>query len=75
MGLESTQSRMSHMGRSLLFAGEILSPEDIIEAYDSVTREDVTELARRIFLFENASLSAVGKVAPREDYEAHLKRS
>ncbi|MDF2838838.1 MAG: peptidase [Evtepia sp.] len=75
MGLESTQSRMSHMGRSLLFAGEILSPEDIIEAYDSVTRRDVMDLACEIFRFENASLSAVGKVAPKEDYEAFLKRT
>ncbi len=37
MGLESTQSRMSHAGRSLLFSGEILTPEQIIAAYDSVT--------------------------------------
>lgn len=29
MGLESTQSRMSHAGRSLLFSGEILTPEQI----------------------------------------------
>lgn len=75
MGLESTQARMSHMGRSLLFAGEILTPEDIIEAYDRVTREAVVSLARELLCFENASLSAVGKVAPREDYEAFLRRT
>lgn len=75
MGLESTQARMSHMGRSLLFAGEILSPEDIIKAYDSVTRQDVMSLASKIFRFDGASLSAVGKVSSKEDYEAFLKRA
>ncbi len=73
MGLESTQSRMSHMGRSLLFAGKILTPEDIIDAYDAVTREGVLDLARRIFSFPQAALSAVGRVGAKEEYEAFLQ--
>lgn len=75
MGLESTQARMSHMGRSLLFSNEIMSPEGIIEAYDSVTSDDVITLARELFDFDRASLSVVGKLAPREAYEAYLKQS
>ena len=74
MGLEGTQSRMSHMGRSLLFAGEILTPEDIISAYDSVTKEQILSLSREILRFDQASLSAVGKVGKREDYQAFLGR-
>lgn len=70
MGLESTQSRMSHAGRSLLFSGEILSPEEIIAAYDAVTYEDVMALAREIFRWDRASLSAVGQVRPAEEYRA-----
>lgn len=72
MGLESTQSRMSHIGRSLLFSGNILSPQDIISAYDAVTRDDVMSLAREIFRFPDVSLSAVGKVAGREVYQELL---
>ena len=68
MGLESTQSRMSHAGRSLLFSGEILTPEQIIDAYDRVTREDVVALAQEIFDWERASLSAVGQVRTAEEY-------
>ena len=68
MGLESTQSRMSHAGRSLLFSGEILTPEQIIDAYDRVTREDVVALAQEIFAWERASLSAVGQVRTAEEY-------
>ncbi len=74
MGLESTQSRMSHMGRSLLFTGEIMTPQDIIEAYDSVSREDVQKLAQEMFSFSKASLSAVGKVQSQEAYEAFLQK-
>ena len=75
MGLEGTQSRMSHMGRSLLFAGEILTPEDIIRAYDSVTREEILSLSRELLRFDRASLSAVGKVGRRDDYQAVLGRN
>lgn len=72
MGLESTQARMSHAGRSLLFSGEILTADDIIAAYDAVTREDVMALAGELFQFDQASLSAVGKVAAAEEYAAML---
>ena len=30
--------------------GEVLSPDEIIAAYDAVTREDVRTLARELFL-------------------------
>ncbi len=70
MGLESTQSRMSHAGRSLLFSGEILTPEEIIAAYDAVTHEDVVALARDLFRWDQVSLSAVGQVRTPEEYRA-----
>ncbi len=68
MGLESTQARMSHMGRSLLFTDEILSADDIIEAYDAVTKDDILKLSNDILRFEEASLSVVGKVSDKESY-------
>ena len=70
MGLESTQARMSHAGRSLLFSGEILTPEAILAAYDAVTREDVMALARDLFQWDQASLSAVGQVRSAKAYRA-----
>lgn len=69
MGLESTQSLMSHAGRSLLFMDKILSAEEIIAGYDAVTREDVMDLAEEIFQWEKASLSAVGQVRSVEEYK------
>ena len=70
MGLESTQSRMSHAGRSLLFSGEILTPEQIIAAYDAVTRDDVIALAQDLFRWDQVSLSAVGQVRTAEEYRS-----
>lgn len=70
MGLESTQSRMSHAGRSLLFSGEILTPEQILAAYDAVTRADVVALAQDLFRWDQVSLSAVGQVRRAEEYQA-----
>lgn len=72
MGLESTQSRMSHLGRSILLTGAVMSPDEIIAAYDSVTRDDVLELARTLFDPRQAALSAVGRVENEAYYRAFL---
>lgn len=70
MGLESSQSWMSHMGRSLLLTGSITTPDEMLERYDAVTGEQVKDLARRIFDFSRMSLSAVGRVKTAEEYQA-----
>lgn len=72
MGLESTQSRMSHLGRSILLTGKVMSPDEIIAAYDAVTREDVLELARTIFDPRQTALSAVGRVENEDYYRQFL---
>ncbi len=72
MGLESTQARMSHLGRSQLLYGRIPDPDEILACYDAVTREDIRALAENLFDFRAASLSAVGRVSTKEDYQALL---
>lgn len=73
MGLESTQAHMSNLGRSALLIGTVLEPDDIIAAYDAVTREDVLALAGTLFDFSRASLSAVGRVGAVEEYRTFLQ--
>ena len=70
MGLESTQARMNHLGRSTLLTGKVLSPDEIIGAYDAVTREDVLALARELFAPAGLSLCAVGKVEDEAYYRS-----
>ena len=72
MGLESTQSHMSHMGRSALLTGAVLTPDQIIASYDSVAREDILALARGIFDPHSMALSAVGRVGSEEYYRSLL---
>ncbi|MEG0756149.1 MAG: insulinase family protein, partial [Oscillospiraceae bacterium] len=72
MGLESTQARMSHMGRSVLVSGEIMTPDQLIAAYDSVTAADIQALSKEIFNLETASISAVGRVGDAAYYRALL---
>lgn len=72
MGLESTQSRMSSLGRGELLLGEVLDEDQVIARYDAVTCEKVQNLARQMFDFHTASLSAVGRVGTAEEYRAML---
>ena len=72
MGLESTQAHMSSLGRGEMLVGRVLDEEEIIAAYDAVTREDVRTLAGELMDLSNASLSAVGRVGRAEEYQALL---
>jgi predicted Zn-dependent peptidase len=49
LGLESTRSRMTRLGKSEVTAGELLSLDEIVERLDEVTTEGVGALARRLF--------------------------
>lgn len=73
LALESTISRMNAIARGELFTGEILTPEEIIARYDAVDLDAVLRSAKNIFSMETASLSAVGKVRPKEEYQALLR--
>ena len=72
MGLESTTARMNHLARSELYQDSILTPDEIIEAYDAVTVEDIRRLAAETFDWGRVSLSAVGRVLEEEVYRRAL---
>ena len=74
MGTESVQTRMSAMGASMLLYGRVRTQEEILQAYDQVTREQLRQLAEEVFQWERASLSAVGRVRPSGDYARWLGR-
>ena len=71
---ESVQSRMSSMGASELLYGRVRTQEEILAAYDAVTREQLRQLAGEIFRWDQASLSAVGRVRPAGEYGRWLGR-
>ncbi|MFT4605374.1 MAG: putative Zn-dependent peptidase [Rhodothermales bacterium] len=57
LGLESMGSRMMRLGRQELYYGKYVSLDDILEQVDSVTKEEVLDLAQ--LLFRPADFSTV----------------
>ena len=49
LGLESTRSRMTRLGKSMVTGGELLSLDEIVERVEAVTTEGVHALAKRLF--------------------------
>lgn len=68
MSLESTSTRMNRLGNGELVMGYSLGADEVIERYDTVTKEDILAVSRRIFDFDRLSFSAVGRVKPADEY-------
>lgn len=49
LGLESSSSRMSSIGRSKLLRGRAVDPQDVVRKIERVTRADVERVMREIF--------------------------
>lgn len=60
MGLESNASRAGFMGRNELLKNRIRREDDIINDVNSVTIQDVYDIANQIIDIDNHSLSVVG---------------
>lgn len=69
MGLESTNARMHHLGRSELFQQRVVDADELVAAYDAVTAEQICQLARQVFRFDKASICAVGNTGSQEYYQ------
>jgi predicted Zn-dependent peptidase len=64
LGMESTSSRMSRLGKSLITDTELLSFERIMAEIDAVEAEQVCELADVLLAPEKLSVAGIG---PGED--------
>lgn len=60
LGLESSSSRMSSIGRSKLLRGRAVDPQDVIRKIEAVTREDVERMVERTFT-QPCAASVVGR--------------
>lgn len=69
LGLESTRSRMTRLGKAEVTDGELLSLDEIVERIDAVTTDGVHEMAKRLFDGNHA----LAVIAPfGEDEVEHL---
>ncbi len=62
LSLESTSSRMSNLARQELYFKDFLSLDEMLESIESVTREEVQNIAREFFQTENIALAMLGKL-------------
>lgn len=60
LGLESTDSWMSHVARNEIYFGKTITTEEICQNIRAVTRDEVVELAQSLFRPEAMALSLLG---------------
>lgn len=66
LGLESTSSRMTRLGKGILTETEILSLDELAERIDAVTSEEILQLAGQVY--RPAAMSVVGIGADEERF-------
>lgn len=62
MGLERPQGRMFYLAETYLSLGKIYSLKDLKEEIKKVTPDEIRDLSRKIFNFNNLCISCVGDV-------------
>lgn len=67
LGLESSDSWMSHIARNDLYFGKAITTDEICQHIRSVTRDEVIELARTFFRPEGMAVSLLGDF--KDDYK------
>ncbi len=60
LGLESTDSWMSHIARNEIYFGEAITTEQICQEIRAVSRDEVADLARALFRSEAMALTLLG---------------
>lgn len=74
LGLESTSSRMSSIGRRELLYNEIQYPEEVIESINNVKKEDVLNLAKELFDIDSLSITFTGNLNKHKDIEDKINK-
>lgn len=62
LGLESTSSRMSSIGKSELLLGKVYTQQEILEKIGNITMEDINQIVNKVFNLDKMGISIVGNV-------------
>ncbi|MBV8864690.1 MAG: insulinase family protein [Acidobacteriaceae bacterium] len=63
LSLESTSSRMSNLARQELYFDRFLSFDEMLDNIESVTRDQVQEIAQEFFRADNTALAMLGRLS------------
>jgi predicted Zn-dependent peptidase len=73
LGLESSNSLAKFYGGQEIMNEKIKTPEEIKVEVDTVTAEEVRDLAQEIFVDKGLNLAIVGRFEDKADFENILK--
>lgn len=62
LSLESTSSRMSNLARQELYFSRFMSLDEMLESIESVTREQVRDIAQEFFRGDSVALAMLGRL-------------
>jgi len=62
LSLESSSARMSNLARQELYFGRFYSTEEVTRSIESVSREEIQQLARDLFRPEKISIAVLGNL-------------
>ncbi|MFZ5966536.1 MAG: M16 family metallopeptidase [Bacillota bacterium] len=62
LGLESTSSRMTAIGKSELLLNKIYSPKEVLDRIDSITLDEVHAVISKVFTTGKLSTALVGRI-------------
>lgn len=71
--MEDSRSVSGWLGAQEMLMGRILSVEEVLDIVDRITADDITRVARQLFIDSNLNLAVVGR-APGEDRLSSLLR-
>jgi len=60
LSLENVTTRMSRLGKSQLYLGHVVPPEEVVRKMEKVALEDIIDLARERLQLKNFALATVG---------------
>jgi len=62
LSLEDTHDLASFVGRKLIFEGKIVEPQEVIKKIDAITKEEIINLAKKLFVKEKLNLALLGPI-------------
>jgi len=60
LSLEDTHDLAAFVGRKLMFQGKIIEPREIIKKIDSISKKEIVDLAKEIFVKEKLNFALLG---------------
>jgi predicted Zn-dependent peptidase len=62
LSLEDSHNLASFVGRKLIFEGKIVEPQEIIKKIDAITKEEIIDLAKKLFVKEKFNLALLSPI-------------